>query len=185
MHRYHLAKLIDLAGGLDSRKRVQKVVYLLQAAGCDLGADYYLHHYGPYSTDVARMLDELARMGVLKERSEPLSNGGRRYGYEVTEDGERQLAELEAKRSGESLRLRLEPFLPFLSELSGENAWRLEVASTVAYYVCETRVDWEVAKRKAFDFKKVGDGTAVAVAAETLARRAVEGKWRDSAAVAD
>jgi uncharacterized protein YwgA len=174
MHRYHLAKLIDLAGGLDSRKRVQKVVYLLQAAGCDLGADYHLHHYGPYSTDVARTLDDLVRSDVLEETRSSLSNGGRRFSYKTAASGGEQIADLEKTRRGELLQQHLKPFEAFAAELAGANPWHLEIASTIAFYVCDGREDWEVAKRKAFDFKKVEPGTSAATAAEALARRALQ-----------
>jgi hypothetical protein len=36
MNRYQLAKIVDWAGTLETRKRMQKVVYLLQVAGCPL-----------------------------------------------------------------------------------------------------------------------------------------------------
>lgn len=46
MTRYQLAKLISWAGTLHSRKKMQKVVFMLQAAGCPLDAEFYLHLYG-------------------------------------------------------------------------------------------------------------------------------------------
>ena len=67
MNRYQLAKIIDWAGTLRSRKRMQKLIFLLQAAGCPLDADYDFHKYGPYSQDVARLTDELTREGLLEE----------------------------------------------------------------------------------------------------------------------
>lgn len=59
MTRYQLAKLVEWAGELRSRKRLQKVVYLLQAAGAPIEAEFTLHHYGPYSFDVAQLLPRL------------------------------------------------------------------------------------------------------------------------------
>ena len=55
MDRYQLATLSSWAGerGIQGRKRLQKVVFLLQAAGCPLSSHFTLHHYGPYSRDVA------------------------------------------------------------------------------------------------------------------------------------
>ena len=69
MNRYQLAKIVDWAGTLETRKRMQKVVYLLQVAGCPLGADYTLHHYGPYSHDVARLTDEMVQASLLVEKT--------------------------------------------------------------------------------------------------------------------
>jgi hypothetical protein len=44
MTRYELAKLAAWAETLHSRKRLQKVVFLLHTAGCPLEADFILHH---------------------------------------------------------------------------------------------------------------------------------------------
>ena len=49
MTTYQLAKLVLAMDGIHSRKRVQKTVHLLQAAGCDFDLDdFRLHFYGPY-----------------------------------------------------------------------------------------------------------------------------------------
>ena len=73
MNRYQLAKIVQWAGTLRSRKRMQKMIFLLQAAGCPLDADYDLHHYGPYSQDVARLTDEMVRrsFSVRQRRRTP------------------------------------------------------------------------------------------------------------------
>ena len=82
MNRYQLAKIVDWAGTLETRKRMQKVVYLLQVAGCPLGADYTLHHYGPYSHDVARLTDEMVQASLLVEKT--TSNAvGQQYSYSL------------------------------------------------------------------------------------------------------
>ena len=70
MNRYQLAKIVQWAGTLRSRKRMQKMIFLLKAAGCPLDADYDLHHYGPYSQDVARLTDEMVREKLLCETTE-------------------------------------------------------------------------------------------------------------------
>ena len=59
MNRYQLAKIVDWVGTFRSRKRMQKLSFTLQAAGCPLDAEYELHPYGPYSDDVARLTGEL------------------------------------------------------------------------------------------------------------------------------
>ena len=69
MKRYQLAKLIEWSGeSLKTRKRLQKVVYLLQAAGCPLDADYTLH------------LEELAKQ-LLIETSLPKLEMGATVAY--------------------------------------------------------------------------------------------------------
>src|SRR5215471_8027123 len=101
MTRYQLAKLVEWAGTFQSRKRMQKLVYLLQAAGCPLDVDYDLHHYGPYSQDLARLTDQMVRDGLLEERMEVRSYG-EQYSYRLPEGSIRQVADYEAdpKSSG-------------------------------------------------------------------------------------
>jgi uncharacterized protein YwgA len=82
MTEYQLAKLVQMAGSLKTRKRLQKATYLLQAAGCPLAADFILHLYGPYSHEVAYLADALTARGVLREEETPLP-AGREYTYEL------------------------------------------------------------------------------------------------------
>ena len=92
MDNYQLAKLVQWAGTLHTRKRLQKVVYLLQSRNCPLEADFFLHHYGPYSNEVARLTDALVKNELLVEHeSETLS--GKKYDYTLSQ---RALDSLEA-----------------------------------------------------------------------------------------
>ena len=70
INRYQLAKIVQWIGKFRSRKRMQKLIFMLQAAGCPLDAEYDLHHYGPYSHDVARLTGELVAEKLLDETSE-------------------------------------------------------------------------------------------------------------------
>ncbi len=67
MTRYQLAKLIALSGSISSRKRIQKTVQLLQTAGCDFKLDFTLHRYGPYSFELAGLMNEMTASGILEE----------------------------------------------------------------------------------------------------------------------
>src|SRR4051794_37885560 len=106
MTRYQLAKLVAWAEHLRTRKRVQKVVYLLQAAGCPLDADFTLHRFGPYSQEVSRLSDEMVREGLLQEEVVPNSKG-EQYSYRLTESTTRRIAELEKTPQGEGLKKAL------------------------------------------------------------------------------
>src|SRR4051794_1354724 len=100
MDRYQLAKLVSWAGTLNARKRLQKVVYLMQSAGAPLNADYTLHHYGPYSEEVARLADDMVRSSLLAEQS--FNNGiGLQYAYSLPEEVQQQLVETEASDRGQ------------------------------------------------------------------------------------
>src|SRR3989304_6356762 len=79
---YKLAKLIQMAGGLRSRKRIQKKVHFLQCACCNFDLEYRLHYYGPYSSALAERLDLLSRNGILVE-AEQATEVGTQDHYEL------------------------------------------------------------------------------------------------------
>lgn len=172
MKRYHLAKLVQWAGTLDTRKRMQKVVYLLQAAGCPFDADFFLHRYGPYSQDVAQLTDMLVRMNVFRE-IEKENRKGRQYGYELTDYGREQLEQIESRPDIQRLREQISPYETRLQSLLETDLRTLEVASTIAYYHHKNH-DWSEARRLACQFKEVDPESRFANATEKLARSIVE-----------
>ena len=129
MTRYQLAKLVQWAGTLNSRKRLQKVVFMLQAAGCPLDAEFYLHHYGTYSEDLARLTDEMVRKGLLEEETLPAPNGSQ-YSYRLPAQVNSQLIDLEKTEDGKSWAGQLAPFASKAELLLRANAKELEYAST-------------------------------------------------------
>ena len=44
---------------ITGKKRLQKLAMLLQVSGLKIDADFSLHHYGPYSFELADAADEL------------------------------------------------------------------------------------------------------------------------------
>lgn len=53
-----IAKLKDKAGA-PCKKKLQKIVYLIEEYGVDLGYDYKIHIYGPYCADLDYTICEL------------------------------------------------------------------------------------------------------------------------------
>jgi len=47
------------------KKVIQKMVYLIQEAGTNLGYDYSIHFYGPYSSDLDAEMRYLCSVGAL------------------------------------------------------------------------------------------------------------------------
>ena len=167
MIRYQLAKLVEWAGTLHTRKRLQKVVFMLQAAGCSLEADFYLHHYGTYSEDVARLTDEMVRKKLLEEESEPFM-GGSKYSYRLPASVVQQLADLEKTDQGRTWAEQLAPFEAKAKALLAADVKQLEYASTILYFHLEGK-DWPEAVEKAVQFK----GTSVVRSALGLAQQAL------------
>lgn len=167
MTHYQLAKLVEWAGTLRSRKRLQKVVYLLQAAGCPLDADFFLHYYGPYSQDVALVTNEMAREKLLAETTTG-RHPHEQYNYELTESTREQMAEFESSPRGEATLSLMAPFEAKARRLFAVDVKLVEYASTIAYFYAQ-KPDWAEAVEKAVTYK---NDQAVR-AALSLAREAI------------
>ena len=152
MTRYHLAKLVSWAGTLKSRKRLQKVVFLLQAGKCPFSADFFLHFYGPYSEDVARLADEMVRENLLVETSEGQA-GYERYNYRLSDEASRQLSALEVSAQGEKMKAELTGFEAKARSFLAADLKELEYAATIVYFQQQGN-DWETSVEKAAAFKK-------------------------------
>ena len=168
MTRYQLVKLVALAGTLTSRKRVQKVVYLLQAGGCPLGADFQLHFYGPYSQQVAGLLNELVRQGLLVETC-VTHPGGEQYTYALSPAGRESLEAYEKTAAGHLAAGALRPYEGRFRQLVGRDLGELELAATVAFH-WERYHDWGRAVARAGVLKKVAADHPKMASALALAR---------------
>jgi uncharacterized protein len=164
MNRYQLAKLVQWAGCLHARKRLQKVVFMLQSAGCPLDAEFTLHYYGPYSQDVAGLSDEMVRIKLLEETEES-NTIGQGYSYRLSDSTKTQIAEFERTTQGQEWAAQLCEYEDLAKKLLGTDLKRLEYASTIVYFRRQ-RVDWPTAVEKACQFKK----TEAVRTAEPLAR---------------
>jgi uncharacterized protein YwgA len=171
MERYQLAKIVEWAGTVDARKRLQKVAYILKVLGCPLDAEYILHRYGPYSEDVARLTDEMVQTDLLVEtaRSNP---AGQQFSYRLSDRARSSLAEFGASARGRSLLQGLEPFESKARQLFQADLKELEYASTVLFFR-EKGHDWPRAVEEMCRFKGLTKGSPIANRAEALAREAV------------
>jgi len=170
MTRYQLAKLIEWAGVLKTRKRLQKVVYLLQANGCPLNAEYTLHHYGPYSSDVAQLADEMVRAGLLEEEETPNQARGQSFQYRLSTRARDKLAQLEQQQNNSRPLGQLGSFQTLAVQLLNEkDLQKLEYAATVVYFQRQGK-SWEQARLAAAQFKGEKPDSKVMSAAESLAR---------------
>ena len=167
MKDYWLAKLISSVTEVDSRKRLQKSVYLLQLAGCPLRCDYILHYYGPYSFELAGLIDQLEGTQIIEETPEPLTQGIVRYRSTVTDKGKSALSSFEETKDGRNAIDRIKPFIHQLAKLNEVDVWILELAATVAYFHED---DWTKARSKTAEFKHVSTTNARLKKAEELAR---------------
>jgi uncharacterized protein YwgA len=166
MNRLQLATLLSWAGddGLQGRKRLQKVVFFLQEAGCPLDCGTTLHHFGPYSNDVAYRCDEIVAAGLAEETGGP-SKGNQPYVYKLKPETIR----LVQKTPDPSM----QRFEELGKSLMGENLWSLELGSTILFFYRQTK-DWDDALIRACNFKTVSSSTEGSQAALALAKRIAE-----------
>jgi len=129
MTRYQLARLIECAGSLKARKRLQKVAYLLQAAGAPFDLPFRLHYYGPYSAELAALTDEMTDLDLLKETID-----GARYDYALSEKGMKALSKLKVENGRATTYEEMEALKPRLKELLERPLRVLELAATIVYY---------------------------------------------------
>jgi uncharacterized protein len=171
MTRYQLAKLISWAGTLSSRKRMQKVVCMLQAAGFPSNAEYRLHHFGPYSDDVAHLADEMTHAGLLEE-VEKTTALGNTYDYRLSDKAKAALAEFEATSVGEAEAAVLAEHHALAMRLLKADPKDLEYAATLVYFR-RRGVKWPEAIEKTCAFKKLRKNSLAIRRAEELAKEIV------------
>lgn len=169
MKDYWLAKLISEVGEVDSRKRLQKAVYLLQVSGCPLQCDYILHYYGPYSFELAELINELDSVGVITEEEQPAGIGSR-YTSSIKQEGKEMLKEFGETETGTKLKRPLSKFISEFQELNKVDLRKLELAATTAFFYDD---DWEVAQEETAKFKKVHVDDAKLKEAVELAKKCI------------
>ncbi|MCG8408060.1 MAG: hypothetical protein MI923_22910 [Phycisphaerales bacterium] len=172
MNAYHLAKLVEWAGTLKTRKRLQKVVYLLRHAGCPLNVDFTLHHYGPYSHDVAQRADAMVQAGLLEEE-ETSNTIGRSFSYKLSQTARQQLNNMD-----NAIRQKYEEFdrfKPLAQQLLQHDLQKLEFSATIAYFRNQGQGrTWLTAREAASKFKNQEPNGQDMRDAEGLAKQVLE-----------
>lgn len=171
MKEYWLSKLLCAVGHVDSRKRLQKSIYLLQRKGCPLVFDYFLHYYGPYSSDLADLTDRLDSAGIIEETSHQDRFGNITYKVEFTEKGSRLLDRFEETDQGRKMSEQIDHFVSLFKKLTRESVARLELAATAAFLYDGS---WEKAGEQTARFKKVEKKSKELAGALALGRKFVK-----------
>jgi hypothetical protein len=148
---------------------MQKLVYLLQVAGCPLEAEYSLHPHGPFSEDVARLTDGMVLAKLLEEWPVP-SPAGTRYSYRVPEETRRLVAEFEAQPRGSVRAGQMAPFQALARELLQADLEELEIASTIVFFR-RRGLGWTAATEETCRFKGLSPESPILERAGTLADR--------------
>jgi len=148
-----MAKLVEWAGEIKTRKLLQKVIYLLQAAGCPFDAEYSLHLYGPYSQDVAQLTDEMVGVGLLEEEKKSNMVRGSSYSYRLGEKARQSLHQLDESGKSQPWLDKLNKYQSKAQNLFKESDLKkIEFAATIVYFH-KQGFDWEKALQAAAKFK--------------------------------
>lgn len=154
--RYRVLSLLAVLGEVRGRKKLQKIVFLLQHWGTDLHCRFTYHFYGPYAADLQVLMQELAAQDLLREERDK-----GQFVYRITDKGRAFIAKWEGRFAGEeppsavsSSRKAVPAGLPVrrLQALAAQSAPFLELLSTYAYLL-ETGDGPDSAREKALRLK--------------------------------
>ena len=167
LNSYYLLELIEGVGVIQGRKKLQKLMYLLQFEGLPFEDQFFLHYYGPYSVDLASRIDFLTKKEDLIEDSYP-TGYGIEYKYNVSKAGKKRLEAIGSFALGSDIIERTKHFVSRFIELNDNNVSVLELAATILYWR-QWGVDREEAYEKTTKQKQTLQDTAGFKQAKKLA----------------
>lgn len=85
--------LVYVMGEIKGKTRFQKLMFLVQKnvskkVFSKLNYGFKLHYYGPFSTEVSSIIENMVRRNYLQERIEATSSEYLRYTYRLTSEGQ-------------------------------------------------------------------------------------------------
>jgi len=116
------------------KKTLQKLVYLLERKGIELGFAYSIHYYGPYSSELDYAIHRLEMQGVLTIISE-----GMTHQISLTEDADLIRGEEVETLSGE----QLQKIEDVITKFAAKSAYDLEAITTTDYVAQQLKANGE------------------------------------------
>ena len=125
----------DAGGSIVGRTKLQKISFILEAAGLGEGFSFEYYHYGPFSEELANAAKDAAVLGIVTQKEQQTSWGGFYSRYEVATD---------VATVPDSIRSKI------AQEGAHANSIELELAATALFLAKEGDSDpWgETARRK-------------------------------------
>lgn len=119
-----IAAVIGKAGVIAGRKKLQKMIYILQKIGFPFYERFQFNFFGPYSDELTMQLEELCNFGFLLEGQDEQDNG-MSYRYRLSEAGESFIGHYK----------ELLPDVQAITEkLLQESTLFLELVATILYF---------------------------------------------------
>lgn len=109
---------------IETRKKVQKIVHILQAMGAPFPERFDFHHYGPFSSELWREIEAFEAEGLVTEAA--IQGNLPTFRLEPTN----KLLSLLEEDSG----VDDEPWVEWAEELNAKRPRRLEGISTLLYF---------------------------------------------------
>lgn len=119
-----LMQFFSVANEITGRKKMQKMIYILQKSDVPFEEKFHFHFYGPYSEELTLRIEELYNLGFLDEIKEDKGNYSQ-YHYTITSEGEAFLNQFAVEMPAISERVAL------LQNLSSRF---LELVATMLYF---------------------------------------------------
>ncbi|WP_164667542.1 YwgA family protein [Virgibacillus doumboii] len=119
-----LMQFFSVANEVTGRKKLQKIIYILQKCNVPFEEKYQFHFYGPYSEELSLRIEELCNLGFITEQKEHRSNYFQ-YNYKITSDGQDFLNQFQ---------MDMPDFAEKAALLKGKSSRFLELVSTMFYF---------------------------------------------------
>lgn len=119
-----LMQFFSVAKEVTGRKRLQKMIYILQKCQVPFEERYAFHVYGPYSEELTLRVEELCNLTFIDEVKEDKGNYFQ-YQYKITDQGENFLRQFQ---------LDMPDISGHISQLKSRSARFLELVATMLYF---------------------------------------------------
>ncbi len=94
MNHAKIMHFFSIANDVTGRKKLQKMIYILQKSRIPFAEKFQFHFYGPYSEELTLRMEELCNLEFLNEMKEDKGNYYQ-YKYEITDAGQTFLDQFE------------------------------------------------------------------------------------------
>ncbi|GGE28835.1 hypothetical protein GCM10011391_04260 [Pullulanibacillus camelliae] len=116
--------LLQSAGEIIGRKKLQKIIYILQKLNYPFQEKFQFHFYGPYSEELTLKIEELCNLSFVNEVRED-KGGYHQYRYQLTHEGEDFLKNYD---------IHMPELDTYIQSLNEESSRFLELVSTLLYF---------------------------------------------------
>lgn len=122
--------ILDSTGGVDGRKKLQKITFLTNSIGWNALDDFRFYHYGPYSDSLLSEISELELQGLVSIRKSPHFDW-ESYFHSLTDLGRSSLIKLQENVNiNRELVAKTKGMVKELNEFSSE---QLEVMASLLF----------------------------------------------------